>query len=592
MPVGPNDQSYWDNSFNLLTNPQNAWLQNQWIQQNHPLNEGSNFHFSGGGAPGSAPSGTGATYGSSGGTINAVTQPGVGGTLTNAAGGASVPWWQTAATWAQNNPNLVGAGLGAVSGYLQGSQGGQGGSVAGNTSTGPYMADVLNPYLMEILQGQQGLYRGAVAGGGGGGGGGGGRASWESLAPDYGGVGLMNQAGQAGLNFDQNPLAQANLSALGQVTGNQGMSGMAGYNPMAEQLAQAVGGSSMGRPNQLLEQFIGQGYGAQAPGGSLGGSSFSGGGGGGFIGGGGGGGGAGGIVPDASGNGLFGTQVRKIFDEQANEQVLSDLISASSNDAMSAHWAALADLDASSQQGGRLGGSYYNQLRGNQQGALDDAIAGMSAGVRYQDLDARRQAVLQALGQVNTRDISAMGDMTQRAGINASSRAAAGQTAAQRYSAELAHALGLRGQDLSAIGMMSGNEQFGLGTMGQLAGLRSGDFAGALSGLGGLSTLGMQGVGLGLGAGQALGNYQLGLGGLGQSDAARRSAAANRAASAPQDALNQALRTYATIGSLGQTGTSNTQYPGQGGSALGGALQGAIGGWLAGNNFKTQGATA
>lgn len=541
---------------------------------------------SGGGVP---VAGGGGAGGSS--AANSAYGPYASGYQFPAAGGA-VPtnptWWQTAAQWAQNNPNLVGAGLGAVSGYFQGSEGGQGGSVAGNTSTGPYMADVLNPYIMEILQGQQGLFQNAMAGGGGGGGGGGGAPNFGALAPDYGAVGLMNQAGQAGLNFDQNPLAQANLSALGQITNSQGMSGMAGYNPMAEQLAQAVGGSSLGRPNQLLEQFIGQGYGAQAPGGSLGGGSF-GGGGGGYIGGGGSGGG-GGVVPDASGSGLFGTQVRRIFDEGANEEVLSGVIDASSKDALAAHWQALADLDASSQQGGRLGGSYYSQLRGNQQGVLDDAVAQMSAGVRYQDLDARRQAALAALGLVNTRDISAMQDMTQRAGISASSRAAAGQTAAQRYSAELAHALGLRGQDLSAIGMMSGNEQFGLGTMGQLAGLRSGDFAGALSGLGGLSTLGMQGIGLGLGAGQALGDYQLGMGSLGQSDAARRAAAANRAAQAPQNALDAYLRTTATIGSLGQTGTSNTQYPGQGGSALGGALQGALGGYLYGNQFKGQGA--
>ena len=479
-------------------------------------------------------------------------------------------------------------------------------TTSGGYST-PYMEGALAPHLQQILAAQQGLFGsyqnagggrpgggGAPSGGGGGGGGGqmpqmpgfNAQAYGDQVAGVFGN--LIDRSGQ----LANDPYRQAWGNATNAMIQGGGNSGFGNYNPTAEHLFNTLSTSSIDRNRGLFEQFLGSGqvFGGQ---GGQGGGGYGGGGGITYRGGGGGsysgGSSGGGQVPDATGNGLFGQEVRKIFDQQANEQVLSDLIASMNRDAEAAHWAGLRDMDAQMQGSGRLGSSYYNLGRMGAQGALDDAVAGASAGVRYQDLDARRNQILAALGQVNQRDIAAMQDATANAGINASSGAAMAGLDLQRE-------LGLRGQDLQALSTLMNADLTGLGLMGGLADLRSQDYQGGLGNLSGLSQMGLADLQLGLSGASGFGNFIQGMDANNvnryQADQSLRAAQAAAGASnarlrfdqqryndgLAQQRINDYLGTIMGIGGMGGMNQNSTTQPGAGINPWGAAIMGGLGG--------------
>lgn len=456
--------------------------------------------------------------------------------------------------------NAAGTLLGAYSGYEQAKNSGKGGTVTTNqtTSQSPYGPSI--DHLNRILEEQLRLYQAGPQGGGGGGGGAGGVGQFGKQAGD-----IFGQVASAGLGAGQTPNMKLAEGALGNIWQPGGATGFEGYNPILADLAGRLGGANLEMPTDLLLNFLGPG----ARGG--GGAGGAGGGGGGFSYNAGGGGG-GGMVPDTgAGNGTFQRELDRIFSEEANEEEIAAVLDSLRGDMERSLYAGIADIEARAQGQGRAGGSTANAEGQNARARYVEELGKISAQLRSADLNDRRNARLAALNILNSRDISAMNDLTQRAGISSAAGSAAAQTA-------MARELGLRGQDLEAImGIMQG-QQFGLSSLMGLGQQLSGDRLGSLSLIPSL-----EGVSLG-GQQNALGAAG-GLGALEEQEQRRRAtAAANARASAamPQQMLNDYLRTVLSIGGMG--GTSTTQgtnvVPGTGISPLGGAAQGALGGYL------------
>jgi hypothetical protein len=301
-------------------------------------------------------------------------------------------------------------------------------------------------------------------------------------------------------------------------------------------------------------------------------------------------------VPDTVGgnNSFFAQQTQKMFDEKSNDAELQALIDAMNQDVEKGMYRDLAQLDASAQGSGRFGGGMWKALAGD---AREQAAGEMTEGaarVRVGDREARRQALLNALSQVNTRDLGLLGANVQREGIAASERnASAGASAASAGLAEQS-ALARRAQDLSAIGALMDNERFSLGQLGDLGGQLSSDRLSSLGMVPGLEGIGLQGLQSALGAGGGMTDLR---GQDIQRQIANQQASTARAglnlqrqgmnqqlgmynASQQQGAVNDYLRTILSIGGLGGTSTTtgtNVQ-PGLGVNPTGAALQGALGG--------------
>lgn len=369
--------------------------------------------------------------------------------------------------------------------------------------------------------------------------------------------------------------------------------GFEGYNPILADLANELGGSSMDIPMDLLMDFLGEnnrsggggpaaagggggggrppaGSGYIVPRGSAGGAAAIGGG--------------GGFVPDTgAGGGTFQRELDRVFSEEANEEEIAAVLDSMAGDIERKGAGQIADLEARAMGKGRFGGDWHAARVTDAKRAQVEELAQISSQLRYGDLNQRRQARLRALEILNSRDVAAMSDATQRAGISASAGSAAAGRDLARELAEMENARALRGQDLSAIGSLMQGQQFGLSSLMGLGERLSGDRLASLSMVPQFEGLGLAGLDRALGAAGGLGELE-----AGDAAARARAAGANRNAAmmqieAPQRMLNDYLRTVGVIGGMG--GTSTTQgtnvVPGAGVSTGATALQGGLGGGLA-----------
>lgn len=294
-------------------------------------------------------------------------------------------------------------------------------------------------------------------------------------------------------------------------------------------------------------------------------------------------------VPDTVGgnDSFFAQQTQHMFDEGANNTELQAVIDSMTGDVQRGMYRDLATLDASAQGTGRFGGDMWKGLSSDARGRAAEEMTQGAAQVRVGDREARRQALLAALGQVNTRDLGLLGANVQREGIAAGERSANAGAAASAAGMQGQLDLARRGQDLSAIGELLGNERNSLNQLGQVGGQLSGDILGATGMVPGLEGVGLSGLNAALGAGGGLVDMR------GQDTALRQSqigAATARQgmaqqlglanASAQQASVNDYLRTLMGIGGMGGTSTTSgtNVQPGLGVSPTGAAFQGLLGG--------------
>lgn len=310
-----------------------------------------------------------------------------------------------------------------------------------------------------------------------------------------------------------------------------------------------------------------------------------------------------GSVPDTVGgqDTFFASQVKQMFDEKANDAELQTLIDAMNADVEKGMFRDMAQLDAAAAGSGRFGGDMWKGLSSDAREQALQEMLKTGAQVRVGDREARRQALLNALGQVNTRDLGLLGANVQREGIAAGERSAANAASTAAGSAADQLALAKRGQDLSAISRLMDSEQFSLGQLGDVGGQLSADRLGALGMVPGLEGIGLSGLSTALGAGggltdlrgqdiqQQIANRQANLQGrslnqqLGMFNAGQG-----------QAAVNDYLRTIMGIGGLGGTShtTGTNVVPGLGVSTTGAAIQGAVGGAATGAGIYGQGRQA
>jgi hypothetical protein len=284
------------------------------------------------------------------------------------------------------------------------------------------------------------------------------------------------------------------------------------------------------------------------------------------------------MPPDTgAGSGTFQTYLRQMMDEGANEEEIAGVLDSMRGDRERELYSSIADVQAAAAGAGRSGGDWEAARESDARGQMLNKFGQLSAQLRYGDLEARRQAKVELLGLLNNRDIAAMMDATNRAGISAS----AGSAAAANATAEK---LGLRAQDLQAImGVMEGS-QFGLDQLLRMGGQLSSDRMGSLGMIPAFEGLGLAGQQNALGAARGLADIDA------REAAARARAGSNRQnaalmqSEAQQRMLNDYLRTVLGIGGMG--GTSTTQgtnvVPGAGVSVGGATAAGLVGGGIAG----------
>lgn len=289
------------------------------------------------------------------------------------------------------------------------------------------------------------------------------------------------------------------------------------------------------------------------------------------------------MVPES----FFGTQTRKMFDEQANDAELQALIDSMNEDTERGMFQDLTQLDAAAQGTGRFGGDMWKGVSRDAREEVLQEMLKTSSQVRVGDREARRQAKLASLGLVNQRDLGLLNANVQREGIAAGERSAGAGYAASAAAQADQLALAKRGQDLSAIGALLDTEQYSLGQLGNVGGQLSGDRLSSLGMVPGLEGIGLSGLGSTLGAGGGLTDLrgqdvQRQIAGQ-QAGIARQGMNQQMGmfnASQQQNQVNDYLRTILGIGGMG--GTSHTEgtnvQPGLGVSPTGAAWQGAIGG--------------
>lgn len=294
---------------------------------------------------------------------------------------------------------------------------------------------------------------------------------------------------------------------------------------------------------------------------------------------------------------FFGDETRKMMDEQANEAELQALIDAMAQDVQRGTFRERAALDAAASGSGRFGGSTWAaQNRDLSEEAAQELLKSSSA-IRVGDRDARRNARLAALAGVNQRDLGLLGANVQREGIAAGERASANAAASSAAAQEAQMALAQRGQDLAAISDLLGYEQFEMGQLGDIGGQLSGDRLNSLGMVPGLEGIGLAGLDAALGAGggmvdmrgqdvqRGIANQQAGIARQGMNQQMGMWNAGQQ-----QNAVNNYLGTLMNIGQMG--GTSRTQgqnvQPGLGVSPGAAALQGGVGGFLAGYGAYNQ----
>jgi hypothetical protein len=174
------------------------------------------------------------------------------------------------------------------------------------------------------LDAQAGVGGGSTSGSTGGGGG-------APAYDDYSSI--FSEVAKRGFDAGNDPTTKAAQDAVQRIAGGGGAAGPGGtgfesYNPILDRLTHQTEGEGSGAGSKDLMQFLAQaGFGP----GAAGGAGGQGGGGpvgpngqplntagGSFTAGGGYQTGGGGVVPDAAGGGLFGTEARKVFDSTTN----------------------------------------------------------------------------------------------------------------------------------------------------------------------------------------------------------------------------------------------------------------------------------
>lgn len=346
-------------------------------------------------------------------------------------------------------------------------------------------------------------------------------------------------------------------------------------NPFMQALQGDLQGVNMNEANGMLRDFIG----GVTPGGNGGqpaGPSFSGvvAGPNGSVGSGGAAFGSsshsGGQPPDTVGgqNSFFAQHMRDLFDpsrlDPAHDPTMQpylDSLKRNSNDALNQSLQGVAShAEGTGMYGSGLYQAMDSQARLKSGQALDDSIAQALMGARTEALNNQ----MGGLGLMNTRDIAAMNDATQRYGIDASSASSGAGYAAQAADAA-------KSRQLQAIGMMLQGSQFGLGLKNDLAGtLQTGQNNALNSGLG-YANLGMAGYNTGINAGQlGLSGLQLGAQtDLQQQQVHNARTNANRSyglalQNNEQNALDSYLGLLTGIGGMGgnttQTNTGSGQY--------------------------------
>jgi hypothetical protein len=487
------------------------------------------------------------------------------------------------------------------------------------SSRDPWLAPHLTDHVGEILRQQNRLALGRLnnpegaaahlpgpvgGGGGGGGGGSGGEPSYGSQAGD-----VFNRVADWAGDYNS-PFME---SASGYVGNTLGTDNFAGRNAYLDDLSGRLGGASFDRSIGMFEDFLGSELEAPQLGGAGGGfraASYN------F-----GGGGAGPPVPEAGGGeipdtmaqgGWVADRIRDLWDESrfdpANDPTLAPYVDALQREALEGYEQSVADLNASAEGAGRFGSGLYTATRARANEEYNEGLQAELARVYMGAREANLGRAMEGLGLASNRDLTAMGDLTAREGIAAGERntarsasasraGAAASAASARYATDVQAALQSRGQNLEAIRSVMGMDQYGLSMLGQVGQGLSDEQQNVLGMVPGLEQANLLPLQQLLGAGQ-------GLAGLESTAAGERNArtavsAQNNALrwqqqvyqdQAAQREIDNYLRTIATIGGMGGTGTSpgaHVPVPstsaaavqgGLGGAALGFGLYGMYGG--------------
>lgn len=395
----------------------------------------------------------------------------------------------------------------------------------------------------------------------------GGTPSPAGPAAPQGIEGISNEVARRAFDAGNDSTTMAARQGVENILAGQGQgSGFGTYNPINDYLAGELHGDVEGRDAaNLIRNFLGVGADGtyRGDGGGFSGSSGRGArygppayvqqmtGGSSTTPGGGG-------VPDTVGNSnaYFATQLRELMDSEANDADLQAMIDAQNADVTRSMRDDLWALDAQAQGTGRYGGDMWAGLS-NQARTGAAQQAGINASrTRLGELENRRALYANLLGQVNTRDLGAMQDRTQRYGIDASARAAGA-------GASEAAALQRRGQDLQALMGLLGHDEFNVGALGGLGEQLSGDQFNAIGMAPGLAGVGLSGLGL---ANDAAGNLVANRGNDVSLRNAQMAAGTARAgmnlerdmfnSQAPQNLVNNYMSMIRGIGGMG--GTSHT----------------------------------
>lgn len=314
--------------------------------------------------------------------------------------------------------------------------------------------------------------------------------------------------------------------------------------------------------------------------------------------------GRGGVPPDTMAqDSFFSEEARKFFDpsrlDPASDPTLQPYIDAlrqQMQDEFETRADQLGDRFASSNM---FSGSGRALALGEASGDLDQALAAEIArtylGSRGDALD--RQERL--LGQISNRDLAAMGDLTNRYGIDTSAATARAGIGASRAAQEEALAfererlgaqtdLQTRAQNLQAILGIQGGERFGMDMLAGLGGALDSRQFGALGAIPGLEGTEQGWYGMALGGEEALSGQR-------QRAGAARARGAADAALAPgrdlDDYMRRIMGPATAFGTTTGQGPAPPRYsgPSSGEALAGGLLGGAAQGFGTYMQFRGQG---
>lgn len=497
MPLGGNiNQNTAGGVYDIVTGrvtPMTRYQaeQNGMLDRWAPANQQQQLgQFSAG--PGGAGAGTGTGATTTGATTTGAT-----------AGGAQAMTWGDAA----------GLALGAWQAYegYQGAKDSGGPWTQGITpgfGLGNHLQTIGND-AMALYQQQQGaagqmpdFYRGGGGGGGGrGGGGGGGGAPAGPQGMDYMqqlmGQAMGMQGGSAALQAGQGMLAdRLGSGSFNPYAGQVQDAAMGFNNPYQNSTFNAAQGMQQGGSNPYVDRFLGSlglGIGNAEAAGSGGGSSDPGRG---TRGGGGGGQRSGGFRPvkaEDSGNGynpnLFNPYLKAVLDGKFMEgnPHLEEMIATMAADTRAKYEnGVIPGAGDQFERAGMLNSSVYGDALARADASFSEELSQQELQARYQGYETGVGTYMDALGLGNQLQLGKMNNDTQLAAANASASASAGAAAASLEAQQRMHSQQMA---LGALNLYSDDQQFGLGQMGNMAGMFGDQQLGAL-GIAGQMALG------------------------------------------------------------------------------------------------------